>query len=191
VQQISTDDKQFEEIYRSLLFKRGLVIVAFTAKSLRAQHAFFLSLKEAAIRCGSDVLLFSGGIPLDMDAVAIQIQESGARLVHMFVMDRFEAMPISNLVARLSNERGFDMFDGSIHPSIAQILQQSILGSNFTMLVPTIATKEGQIRARRVARFTGREQGVFIAIEHAKFLDDWYSVTVTTGADEQKFMIYF
>jgi len=187
---MSQDDRDFEEIYRALT--PGLVVAACTAKSLVALRSFCFSLKAAAIRCGSDVMLYSGTeVPIDWDAVGIQTQEHGARGVRVFVINRFADTSAAAIVGRLHGEPGFDAGDGSIDPKLAGFLQEGALGSKITLLVTTLAGKEGQIRDRRIARLTSREQGVFIAIEHERFRDDFYSVWVTSGATEKRYGVDF
>jgi hypothetical protein len=187
---MSQDNRDFEEIYRSLT--PGLVVAACTAKSLVALRSFCFSLKAAAIRCGSDVMLYSGTeVPTDWDAVGIQTQEHGARGVRVFVINRFADTSTAGIVGRLHREPGFDTGNGSIDPKIAGSLQEGALGSKITLLVTTLAGKEGQIRDRRIARLTSREEGVFIAIEHERFRDDYYSVWVTSGATEKSYGVDF
>lgn len=185
-----SDDKDFEEIYRALT--PGLVVVACTSKSLVALRSFFLSLKAAAIRYGSDVMLYRDlGTPLDWDAIGEQLKEQCALGVRVHVLDRFEDGSAPGLVARLHNEPGFDIGDGSINPTTAGILHQGFVESKITLMVTTLAGKEGQIRDRRLARLTGREQGVFIAVEHERIRDDFYSVRVTSGATEKNYGVDF
>lgn len=185
-----SDDKDFEEIYQALT--PGLVVVACTPKSLVALRSFFFSLKGAAIRCGADVTLYRDlGTPLDWDAVGVQLKEQCALGVRVHVLNRFEDNSTAGVVARLHNEKGFDVCDGSINPTTAGILHQGFVESKITLLVTTLAVKEGQIRDRRLARLTGREQGVFIAVEHAHLRDDFYSVWVTSGATEKTYGVDF
>lgn len=185
-----SDDKDFEEIYHALT--PGLVVVACTPKSLVALRSFFFSLKGAAIRCGADVMLYRDlGTPLDWDAVGVQLKEQCARGVRVHVINRFEDKSTAGVVARLHNEQGFDVGDGSINPTTAGILHHGFVESKITLLVTTLAEKEGQIRDRRLARLTGREQGVFIAVEHERVRDDFYAIRMTTGAIEKSYAVDF
>ena len=185
-----SDDKDFEEIYLALT--PGLVVVACTPKSLVALRSFFFSLKGAAIRCGSDVMLYRDlATPLDWEAVGEQLKEQCARGVRVHVVNRFEDKSTAGLVARLHNEPGFDVGDGSINPITAGILHQGFVESKITLLVTTLAVKEGQIVDRRIARFHGREQGVFISIEQERIRDDFYAIRMTTGAIEKGYAVDF
>jgi hypothetical protein len=78
-----------------------------------------------------------------------------------------------------------------INPTTAGILHQGFIESKITLLVTTLAVKEGQIQDRRLARLTGREQGVFIAVQHDRIRDDFYAVWVTTGATEKNYGVDF
>lgn len=183
---MSPDDNQFEEIYRSLA--PGLVIAACSPKSMITLRSFCFSLKGAAIRCGSDVMLYTGGAaPIDWEAVGAQIQEHGNRGVRVFVINRFEDPSPASVITRMKAGHGFDRLDGSIEHNLAGILHQAALGSKITLLVTTVAEKESQIVKRRAARILGQEQGVFIALERPRLSDHWYSATVTTGATERSY----
>jgi hypothetical protein len=185
-----SDDKDFEEIYQALT--PGLVVVACTPKSLVALRSFCFSLKGAGIRCGSDVMLYRDlGTPLDWDAMGVQLKEQCARGVRVHVINRFEDNSAAGLVARMRNEPGFDVGDGSINPTTAGILHLGFVESKITLLVTTLAVKEGQIVDRRLARLTGREQGLFIAVEHDRIRDNVYSVWVTSGASEKTYGVDF
>jgi hypothetical protein len=185
-----TDDKDFEEIYQSLT--PGLVIVACSAKSLISMlRSFCYSLKGAAIRCGSDAVIFTDS-PIDWEAVGTQmIEEHRTRGIQVFLINRFEDTSPANVTVRLSHFRGFDTLHGSIDPDYAKLIQQSALAWNVTILVTTIAGKESQIQDRRIARWQGKEQGVFIGLVHNRLSDDWYSATVTTGATEKSYDVDF
>jgi hypothetical protein len=183
---MSRDDKEFEEIYQSLA--PGLVIVACSPKSLRTLRSFCFSLKGAAIRCDSDAILVStGGTRINWEAVGAQIVEHGSQGIRVFLINRFEDPSPASVIVRLNSERGLDGLDGSIDHNIAETLQQTALANNCTFVVTTVAGKERQIRDRRVARLLGKEQGVFVALEHARMDDDWYSATVTAGENEKSY----
>jgi len=184
-----TDDKDFEEIYQSLT--PGLVIVACSAKSLSTLRSFCYSLKGAAIRCGSDAVIFTDS-PIDWEAVGTQmIEEHRTRGIQVFLINRFEDTSPANVSVRLAHTRMFDTLEGSIDADYAKLVQQSALAWNVTILVTTIAAKEGQIQDRRIARWHGKEQGVLIGLERDRILDSWYSATVTTGAIEKRYMLDF
>lgn len=182
------DDSEFEEIYQSLT--PGLVIAACSAESgysAETLRSFCFSLKGGAIRCGSDVMLYSvGGGPIDWGDVGVQIQEHGARGIRVFVINRFDDPSLAGIMSRTKQDLLWDRLDGSIHPDIAGHLQQGALGSKCTIMVTTIAGTDDQIRDRRIARMLGKEQGVFIALDH-DIEDSWYGATVTTGATERKY----
>jgi len=183
-------DKYFDEIYQSL--PTGLVIAACGPKSLVALRSFCFSLKGAAIRSGSDAMLYRDlPIPIDWNAVSTQMEEACTRGVRLIIVNRFEDNSTAGLVARLHNEPGFDLLNGSINPVNAGILQEGFSDSKLTLIVTTLAEKESQIRARRIARMTGREEGVFIAVEHDRFSDDFYSIWVTSGATEKNYAADF
>jgi hypothetical protein len=185
-----TDDEDFEEIYQSLT--PGLVIVACSAKSLISMlRSFCYSLKGAAIRCGSDAVIFTGS-PIDWEVVGTQmIEEHRTRGIRVFLINRFEDFSPANVTVRLGHFRGFDTLDGSIDADYAKLVQQSALAWNVTILVTTIAGKESQIQDRKIARWEGKEQGVFIGLVHNRLSDDWYSATVTTGATEKSYDVDF
>src|SRR5260370_16776509 len=83
-----SDDKEFDEIYRSIT--PGLVVAACSPKSMITLRSFCFALKGAAIRCGSDVMLHSGGDgAIDWNAVGAQITEHAARGVRVFAINRF------------------------------------------------------------------------------------------------------
>ena len=185
---MSQDDKDFEEIYQS--FTPGLVIAACSAESghtAQMLRSFCFSLKGAAIRCGSDVMLYTGGDgAIDWADVGVQIQEHGARGIRVFVINRFDDPSAASLITRMQANRPLDRLDGSIDHDIAGNLQEGAIGSKCTIIVTTIAGDEDQIRDRRVARILGKEQGVFIALDTV-VLDPWYSAMVTTGATERRY----
>ncbi len=183
-------DKYFDDIYQSL--PTSLVIAACAPKSLVALRSFCFSLKGAAIRSGSDAMLYRDlPIPVDWNAVSAQMEESCSRGVRLFIVNRFEDNSTAGLVARLHNEPGFDLLDGSINPANASILQEGFRDAKLTLVVTTVAEKESQIRARRIARMTGREEGVFVAVEHDRFTDDFYTIWVTIGATEKIYAVDF
>lgn len=183
-------DKYIDEIYHSL--PTGLVIAACGPKSLAALRSFCFSLKGAAIRSGADALLYKDlPMPIDWNAVGAQMNESGGRGVRLFIVNRFEDNSTAGLIARLKSEPGFDRLDGSINPARADLLQEGFQGSGLTLVLTTVAEKESQIRDRRIARMMGNEQGVFIAVEHDRFTDDFYSIWVTTGATEKNYAADF
>jgi hypothetical protein len=155
-------------------------------------RSFFFSLKGAAIRCGADVMLYRDlGTPIDWDIVGVQLTEQCARGVRVHVLNRFEDNSTAGVVARLHNEPGFDVGDGSINPAPAAILHHGFVESKITLMVTTLAVKEGQILSRRLARLTGREQGVLIAVEHNRIRDNFYSIWVTIGATEKTYGVDF
>jgi hypothetical protein len=100
-----TDDEDFEEIYQSLT--PGLVIVACSAKSLISMlRSFCYSLKGAAIRCGSDAVIFTGS-RIDWEAVATQmIEEHRTRGIRVFLLNRFEDTSPANVTVRLGTSVG-------------------------------------------------------------------------------------
>jgi hypothetical protein len=196
---MSRDDKDFEEIYQSLT--PGLVIASCSAESghtAQMLRSFCFSLKGAAIRCGSDVMLYtSGDGPIDWADVGVQIQglviacsaesgEHGARGIRVFVIHRFDDPSAAGIILPVKANLSWDRLDGSIDHDIAGILQEGAIGSKCTIIVTTIAGDEDQIRDRRVARILGKEQGVFIALDTG-VLDPWYSAMVTTGATERRY----
>ena len=202
---MSRDDKDFEEIYQSLT--PGLVIASCSAESghtAQMLRSFCFSLKGAAIRCGSDVMLYSGGGgPIDWADVGVQIQglviaacsaesgEHGARGIRVFVINRFNDPSAAGIILPVKANLSWDRFDGSIDHDLAGLLQEGAIGSKCTIIVTTIAGDEDQIRDRRVARILGKEQGVFIALDTG-VLDPWYSAMVTTGATERRYSpLYF
>ncbi len=183
-------DKYFDEIYQSL--PTGLVIAACGPKSLVALRSFCFSLKGAAIRSGSDAILYRNlPIPIDWNAVSAQMEEACTRGVRLFIVNRFEDNSTAGLIARLKSEPGFDRLDGSINPERARFLQEGFRGSNLTLIVTTVAEKESQILGWRIARKMGEEQGVFIAVEHPRIGDAFYSVWVTIGANEKHYAVDF
>lgn len=202
---MSQDDKDFEEIYQSLT--PGLVIAACSPESghvAQMLRSFCFSLKGAAIRCGSDVMLYTGGDgAVDWADVGVQIQglviaacsaesgEHGARGIRVFVINRFDDPSAAGIILPVKANLSWDRLDGSIHHDIAEHLQQGAIGSKCTIIVTMIANDEGQIRDRRVARLLDKEQGVFIALD-TDIEDPWYSATVTTGASEKRYgPLYF
>ena len=190
---MSRDDKDFEEIYQSLT--PGLVIASCSAESghtAQMLRSFCFSLKGAAIRCGSDVMLYTGGDgAVDWADVGVQIQEHGARGIRVFVINRFDDPSAAGIILPVKANLSWDRLDGSIDHDIAGILQEGAIGSKCTIIVTTIAGDEDQIRDRRVARILGKEQGVFIALDTG-VLDPWYSAMVTTGATERRYSpLYF
>jgi hypothetical protein len=183
-------DKYFDEIYQSL--PPGLVIAACGPKSLVALRSFCFSLKGAAIRSGSDAMLYRDlPIPIDWNAVGAQMESACTRGVRLFIVNRFEDNSAAGIIARLKSEPLFDGLDGSINPERADVLREGFQRSRLSLIVTTVAVKESQIRDRRIARMMGNEQGVFIAVEHDRFTDDFYSIWVTTGATEKNYAADF
>jgi hypothetical protein len=133
------------------------------------------------------MLVTTGGARINWEAVGAQIAEHGGRGIRVFLINRFEDPSPASLIVRLDSERGLDGLDGSIDHNIAETLQQTALANNCTFVMTTVAGKERQIRERRIARFLGKEQGVFIALEQDRIGDDWYSATVTMGAVEHRY----
>jgi hypothetical protein len=130
-------------------------------------------------------------IPIDWNAVSAQMEESCSRGVRLFIVNRFEDNSTAGIIARLKSEPLFDGLDGSINPARVEVLQDGFQGSGLTLVVTTVAEKESQIRDRRIARMMGKEEGVFIAIEHDLISDDFYSIWVTTGATEKQYAANF
>jgi hypothetical protein len=185
VMEISPDDRDFEEIFGSL--QPGLVLVVCSPKSLRTLRSFCCSLKQAALRRGSDAMLLQCNSSMDFETIGNQIVEHGTRGVRVFLLNRFDDPTPGAIVTRLKCNKGFDGLDGSIQAGIAGMLQDVAASNGFTLLVTTVAKKERQIIARRTARILGKEQGVLIALEQPRIGDDWYSATVTSGPVEKHY----
>jgi hypothetical protein len=130
-----SDDKDFEEIYKSLT--PGLVIAACTPKSLVALRSFFFSPKGAAIRRGSDVMLYRNlGTPIDWEAVFMQMKEQYSMGVRVFVVNRFEDNSTAAVVAHLHSKPALDVGDGSINPDFAGILREEFQDSKLIVTTP-------------------------------------------------------
>ena len=188
---ISPDNGDFEQIFQAL--SPGLVLVTCSVESLRTLGSFCSSLTVAATRCGSHAANVSPVTPrINWEAVGNQIAEQGSRGVRVFLINRFSDTTPAGVLARINSEPGFDGLDGSIHSDIAEMLQKMAVGNACTLVLTTPATKEDQISERRVARILGRESGMLIALDQGGLLEDWYSATVTTEANEKRYgPLYF
>ena len=187
---MAPDDGCFDGVFQSL--RPGVVLVACSPKSLQTLRSFCFSLKGAALRSGSDATLIHCETPISWESVGIQIAKHGALGIRVFLLNRFEDPTPASIIARLKCEPGLDGLDGSIQAKLAGMLQEMAVGNGITLVVTTIAQEEGQLIARRTARMLGNEQGVFIALEQPRIGDDWYSATVTTGENEQRYgPLYF
>jgi hypothetical protein len=183
---MSPDDHDFDTIYRSL--PSGLIVIACPWNSVETLESFCLSLKGAAIRCGSNAMLFLWGYSRENSkTVGIQhlrnlIEKHQPQGVRLFLVN---SSPMN----------------GSINAEISELIQRAALSNEVTVVVTAIAERVAEELAKKdslpkksktsqskllMSLKTKLHFGSWkgILLERHRRDDDWYSATAAIGADE-------
>ncbi len=185
---MSPDDNDFEQIVRSL--PPGLIFTACPLDSAETLLSFCYSLKGAAIRCGSNAMLFLWGYSREnwktrgIEHLRNLIEKHNAEGVRLFLVN---STPMN----------------GSINREIADLIRHEAISTNVTVLVTAIAeklaaellkqdpsqrktkksaSKSTQLMSLKNGLHSGSWKGILL--ERQQSDDDWYSATAVISADE-------
>lgn len=186
---MSPDDNDFEQIVRS--FPPGLIVTACPWDSAETLQSFCYSVKGAAIRCGSNAMLFLWGYSREnwkvqgIEHLRNFIEKHNAEGVRLFLVN---SSPMN----------------GSINHEIAELIRHEAVSRNITVIVTAIAqkvaeellrqdpahhkTKKSTSQAKLLmllknGLYSGSWKGLLLE-RHRSGDDEWYSATVAIGVEE-------
>jgi hypothetical protein len=185
---MSLDDSDFEQIVRS--FPPGLIVTACPLDSAEILLSFCYSLKGAAIRCGSNAMLFLWGYSREnwktrgIEHLRNFIEKHNAEGVRLFLVNSSPT-------------------NGSINEEIAALIRHEAVSRNVTVIVTAIAQNlaveilkrdPSQKKIKKSASQSmllmslknGLQSGSWkgILLERHQTDDDWYSATAAIDGDE-------